>query len=264
MKTIKLMIALVVATGTALHAEPEIKGTASELTQYLTAIPRTVLLAGESEIKVPADQAIVSIRVVTEHKSLQEAARANQELRAKMLGTLAGKGIPAERVKASKFASTPKYGVFGEKPKSYRVENIVKITTQDEKEFQTVANLVDATSEFRHEGIEFEHSDKDGLKKKALEQALDKAAEKKRIYESKLGVKLTPKTFEEERIVAVTPLGARRMYAKPAESAAYQDLPSIRKSSTDPVGEAEEGLPTSFDELVFKAQVTVEYAVESK
>lgn len=262
MKSTRLAFALLLAVSTTVRAEPEIKGTATELTQYLTAIPRTVNLTGEAEVKVPADRAIVSVRVVTENKSLQEASRANQELRAKMLRVLAEKGIPAERVKASKFSSTPKYGMFGEKPKSYRIENVVQVTTQDEKEFQAVANLVDATSEFRHDSIEFEHSDKDGLKKKALEQAIDKAIEKKRLYEEKLGVKLTPKSFEESRMVAVTPLGMRRAYTKMVESGSY--VAGAPVTSTGPADGGEESLPTSFDELVFKAQLTVEYTVESK
>lgn len=261
MKPTKLALVLLIATGATLRAEPEIKGTATELTQYLTAIPRTVNLTGEAEIKVPADRAIVSIRVVTENKSLQDASRANQELRAKMLRVLAEKGIPAERVKASKFSSTPKYGMFGEKPKSYRIENVVKITTQDEKEFQAVANLVDATAEFRHDSIEFEHSDKDVLKKKALEQAIDKAGKKKRLYEEKLGVKLTPKSFVEGGLVAVTPVGMRRAYAK---TASIEYVAAAPLKSVDSEVGGDESLPTSFDELVFKAQVTVEYTVESK
>jgi uncharacterized protein YggE len=262
MKSTFLLIASLLLAATPVFAEPEIKGTPAELAQHLIAIPRTVSLVGEAEIKVPADRAITSIRVVTESKSLQEASRLNQELRAKMLGALAEKGIPADRVQASKFSSTPKYGVFGEKPKSYRVENVVKITTHDEKEFQAVAKLVDTTAEFRHESIEFERSDKETLKKRALEQAIDKATEKKRLYEEKLGVKLTPRNFEEVRATSATPLGARRMYAKTVESAVYAT--DIKGGSSEPAEGNEASLPTSFDELVFKAQVIVEYAVESK
>ncbi len=262
MKLTTLALTTLVFTTVTLHAEPEIKGTASELTEHLKSIPRTVQLIGEGEVKASADRAVMSIRVVTENKSLQEASRVNQELRAKMLRVLAEKGIPAERVKASRFSSTPKYGLFGEKAKSYRVDNVVKITTHDEKEFQAVANLVDATPEFRHDSIEFEHSDKDGLKKKALDQAIDKAAEKKRLYEEKLGVKLTVKSFEEGRAVAVTELGSRRAYSGSAMKSGYAPESVGAPVRTGEVGEAD--LPTSFDELVFKARVTVEYAVESK
>ncbi len=262
MKSIFLTLGSLFLVSITVFAEPELKGTPAELAQHLIAIPRTVNLVGEGEIKVAADRAITSIRVVTESKSLQEASRLNQELRAKMLSTLAEKGVPAGRVQASKFSSTPKYGVFGEKPKSYRVENVVKITTHDEKEFQAVARLVDTTAEFRHESIEFERSDKDALKKQALEQAIDKATEKKRLYEEKLGVKLTPKNFEDVRAVGVTASGGRRMYAKLSESVAYDG--KITGGLSESAEGNEGSLPTSFDEVIFRAQVIVEYAVESK
>ena len=263
MKPITFALALLACAGTSLRAEPEIKGTAAELTQYLATIPRTVNLMGEAEVKVAADRAIISVRVVTENKSLQEASRANQDLRAKMLKTLAEKGIPAERIEASKFSSTPKYGVFGDKAKSYRVENVVKITVHDEKEFQAVAGLVDATPEFRHDGIEFEHSDKEGLKKKALTQAIDKAMEKKALYESKLGVKLTAKSFEEGRVVPVTPLAGRRVYGLVNSYTKLSSAPLAESAGDAAVGDSEQ-LPTSFAELVYRGAVTVEYSVESK
>ncbi len=161
------------------RAEPELKGPPSELTAYLAGVPKIVSIAGESELKVAADRALISLKVVTENKSLQEAAHANQELRGKILRALAERGIPGDRVKSSRFSSTPKYGMFKEKAKSYRVENVVRITAQDEKEFQAVANLVDSFSEVRYESIEFEHSDKDRLKANALAQAVDKAGGKR-------------------------------------------------------------------------------------
>ena len=46
------------------------------------------------------------------------------------------RGFPAERVKASKFSSTPEIRNVRREAKSYRIENVVKITTQDEKEFR--------------------------------------------------------------------------------------------------------------------------------
>lgn len=103
-----------------LRAEPEIKGSPAELTTYLAGVPKLVSITGESELKVTADRALISLKVVIENKSLQDASRANQEIRARILRTLAEQGVPNERVKASKFSSTPKYGVFREKARSYR------------------------------------------------------------------------------------------------------------------------------------------------
>jgi len=255
-----IVLVLLGLAAVQVRAEPELKGLPGELTAYLAGVPKFVSIAGEAELKIPADRALISLKVVTENKSLQEASRANQELRAKILRTLAERGFPNESVKPSKFSSTPKYGVFREKAKSYRVENVVKITAQDEKEFQAVANLVDGLAEVRYESIEFEHSDKDGLKAKALAQAIDKAGEKKKLYEEKLGVKLSPKRFVEGGVVAMPQLGQARYAKTPAYTGgSATPLPAARGAETD-----EEEMPTSFSELVYRAQVTVEYAVENK
>jgi uncharacterized protein YggE len=240
-------------------AEPEIKGSPTELRAYLADLPKIVSITGESELKVAADRALITLKVVTENKSLQEASRANQEIRARMLRTLGERGIPADRIKPSRFSSTPKYGMFGEKAKSYRVENFIKIKAEDEKEFQAVGGLVDSFPEVRYDSIEFEHSDKDGLKAKALGQALEKATEKKRLYEEKLNVKLTPKAFGEGVVTAV-PEAARAAYGK-GRIYGVTSLPQANVT-TEEAGDAE--MPASFDELIYRGRVTVEYAVESK
>jgi uncharacterized protein YggE len=263
MKNLLPGIAVLLFVTTALVAEPEIKGTPSELITYLTAVPRTVLLTAEGEVKVPSDRAMISLAVVTEHRSLQEASRANQEIRARLIKTLAGQGIPADRIQASRFSSTPKYGVFAEKAKSYRVENVVKITVLDEKEFQAVAQLVDGNAEVRYERISFDHTDKENLKQRAAAQAIDKVAEKQKLYESKLGVKLTVKSFEEGRSYDASPIPRRPMYAG-AESKSGL-MPMSRGVSFSPQAEPGDAeLPTSFAELVFKAQFTVEFTVTSR
>lgn len=263
MTTLAPVSAALLLTAIALQAEPELKGTPVELTQHLTAIPRVVALVGEGEIKVAADRALISVKVVTENKSLQEASRVNQELRAKMARVLADKGVPAERIQASKFSSTPKYGMFGDKARSYRVENTVRITAQDEKDFQAVAGLVDVTPEFRYESIEFERSDKEALRDKAVLQAIEKAAARKQLYEEKLGVKLSPRSFAEQ-VFAATPPVARRYYGKPTDSLAYAVTESASVPGRGAGDASEDELPTSFGELVFKAQVTVEYTVEAR
>jgi len=244
-----------------LRAEPEVKGTPAELSAYLSGVPKLASLTGESEVKIPADRALISLKVVTENKSLQEALHANQEIRAKMLRTLGENGVSADRVKPSRFSSTPKYGLFGEKAKSYRVENVVKITAEDEKEFRAAANLVDGISEVRYDSIEVEHSNKDELKAKALAQALDKATEKKRIYEEKLGVKLVPKGFT-EGVIVVPPLEAGRPYVAKSSSRPSAGLTPLPAMAPEDIGVTE--APTSFGELIYRGQVTVDYAVEGK
>jgi uncharacterized protein YggE len=72
------------------RAEPELKGTPSELSRYLKDVPmreapRIVSITGEAEVRVPAEQAVVTLKVTTENKSLHEALRLNQEARGKVI-----------------------------------------------------------------------------------------------------------------------------------------------------------------------------------
>src|SRR6267142_5485110 len=168
-------------------AEPEIKGNPNELTQYLSSVPKTVIVTGEAEVRMPADKVIVSLKVSTENKSLHEALRLNNEVRSKVGNYLQKQGIPADRAKASRFSSTPKFGIFGEKAKSYRVDNLVKVAVQDEKELQIAASAVDSWSEVQFLGAEFEHMNKDALKSKAIAEACENAESRRKIFEEKLG-----------------------------------------------------------------------------
>ena len=240
-------------------AEPELKGTAAELSQYLANVPKTVSVVGEAQLKVAAERAIVSLKVTAESKALREALRANQESRLKLLTQLKKQEIPGERVQESKFSSTPKFGWFGEKAKSYRVENLVKVTVQDEREFQVVAGMVDNLPEVQFVGADFEAADKEALKLKAASMACDSAGARKKVYEEKLGMKLTPVRFSAGPVSASRPHLAMSDVA--GEGKYSRSVGSSFSSGAPP--EAEEA-PTSFGELVFNAEVIVEYQVQSR
>jgi Protein of unknown function (DUF541) len=84
-----------------LNAEPELKGSPTELAPYLASLPKTVAVMGESEVKVQADRAVVSLKVTTENRSLQDALRFNQEIRNKIMNSLTDSGLATDRVQAS-------------------------------------------------------------------------------------------------------------------------------------------------------------------
>ena len=230
--------------------EPEIKGTASELAQFISGATKTVSVGGESELRVPATRAVLTIAAITENKLLQEALRANADVRSKVAAQLKQQGISAERIQSSKFSSTPKFGLFGEKAKSYRVENVVRISIQDEKEFRSAAGVVDAFAEVQYGGVEFEYADKEALKQKAIAQACANAGERKKIYEDQLGMKLSAIRFGEG---AVT-----ESETKPQQLAKKGDYTRI--SSGEWSSTVQETV-SSFGEMVFTARVTVEYSV---
>ena len=66
MKRTLLITVVALLTLARASAEPELKGSPAELTGYLAGLAKLVTVAGEAEIKVPADRATVSLRVRTE------------------------------------------------------------------------------------------------------------------------------------------------------------------------------------------------------
>lgn len=240
-----------------IHAEPELRGSAFELEKFLSGVPKMVTVTGESEMKLPADRAIVMLRISTENKMLQEALRSNQVSRTKLIGYLKNKSIPLDRVQASKFSSTPKYGWFSDKAKSYRVDNFVKVAVQDESEFQAVAGAVDNWPEIQYLSIDFEHSNKEALKAQALAKACDNANDKKKMYEEKFGVQLSVKKFSEGQVEEKGPVVTADT-ARPARRA----FTSLPPSPSEPTEDQEGTSP--FGELTYTVHVTVEYSVESK
>ncbi|MHC4132514.1 MAG: SIMPL domain-containing protein [Planctomycetota bacterium] len=258
MKKITLTALSIFFCTALVFAEPEIKGTPSELAGYLKEMPKHVTLSGKSEVKVQADKVVVEISVKTEDGSLETALKQNQNLRAKIVKSLKGAGIPADKIAASRFSSTPQYGFFGKRPSSYEVTNLMKITVSDEKGFQEVAKIVDTYREVEYGGFIYEHSNKKGLKIKVTEQACDDLSKKKALYESKFGLKLQPKTFyvvEADESNQVVFGAARARYNKSfsADRRAFQQRSPV-------VDEVSEEL-SPFGALIFTGHVTVEYEV---
>ena len=148
--------------------------------------------------------------------------------------------------------------------KSHKISTLLKVTTHNEQEFQSVARCVDQFSEVSHVRAEFEHSDKDTLKGRATAKACEDCERQKRIYEEKLGVKLSPKNIQDGKQPVV--MTVRPMYSSGDGSLTsglrknYASLPSAVGPAQSEVSEEE----TPFGELSFNARVLVEYSVERK
>ena len=251
MRLVLVTVGILHLVAFSLFGEPEIKGTASELAQFINGAVKTASVGGESEIRVAASRAVLTLAVITENKLLQEALRANADVRTKVIAQLKQQGISADRIQSSKFSSTPKFGLFGDKAKSYRVENVMRISIQDEKEFRSAAAIVDAFAEVQYGGVEFEYADKEVIKQKAISQACANAGERKKIYEEQLGLKLSPIRFGEG---AVSEVEAKAQQSRESE---YGRISSGKWGSSSSIQET----VSSFGEMVFTARVTVEYSV---
>jgi uncharacterized protein YggE len=264
MKAIKVPAAILSLTcflGSAALAEPELRGTPAELAGVLTNVPKTVRITGEGQVKLQADRAILTVKVTTTARELGKALKANEQVRTKFTDSLTAQGLPAGAVQAAKFSSTEKYAVFSDKVRSHTVQNLLKVTVHNEKEFQLVAEATDALPEAQYLGVEFERSDKEEAQARAVAKACDHADLERKVFEDKLGLKLRP--------VRVSDPAADAALLRNAPQFAAGTAPSFNGVLTDPafrvVTRALEQRPadeTGFGEITFKAVVIVEYRVD--
>jgi uncharacterized protein len=247
-------------------AQPELKGTPSDLAMLLTNVPRIVQITGEAEIKTQADWAILSVKIGTGARELGQALRVNQDVRGKFAGLLAAKGVPASQVQASSFSSTEKYGLFSDKVKSHRVSNLLNVTVRSEKEFQIVADAIDSLPEAQYLGVKFERSDKEQLKAKAIAEACDNATQRKKVFEEKLGLKLTVRRFFDPAcapLPADTIMGGYRAQSFSASASSGLPAASDYGLAVHAMTQREDDR-SGFGELTFRSRVTVEYLAEGK
>jgi uncharacterized protein YggE len=264
MKRVVIVIAFSIAIALSAEAEPQITGTPEELAAHLRSMPGQVTLRGEAEVVVEADTAEIAVHVRNTDRSFKEALAENQRLRSEILAALEKDGIPAERIRMSRFSSTPTQGYFTGKVKSFEIESRVTVEAAREKEIQAVASLVDEKEEVSLRSLTFKHTEKDKHAADALAEALEKVQKLKGIYEEKLGVELVPKSVgaPSKRLLNY---GSRyRPYAEASLS-----------SGTDPWEEAFESAVvlhaleqrgpdvSQFDQVVYKANVTVTFEVFS-
>jgi uncharacterized protein len=255
----------------SVFAQAELKGTPAELALLLTNAPRSVLVTGESEVRVQADRAVLAVQINSTAKELGAALRANQQARSKFTKLLEAQGIGADQVKASKFSSTEKHAVFSDKVRSHRVSNLLKVTARNEKEFQVVADAIDNLSEAQYLGVEFERSDSEDLKNNAIAQAIGNANQRKLVFEEKLGLKLTVRGFWDPAGAPPPGLGiqknptAGRAYGfdwylgNSGLMGGYSDSGAIVRAL-----QQREESGSSFGELTFRSRVTVEYSAQGK
>ena len=189
MKRIILFLLINISFETA-YAEPLLEGTPSELTGYLRGIPSMIEVVGKANINANADNAIVTLVVKSEAEKLSAAIKANQNTRMKVTKFLESKGFQTDKITSSKFSSTPEYGFFGDKPKSYKVNNAVLLSINTEQELLYISEAVDNFPEVYLVGTRFEHTEHEEFKSMALKKAIDNALQKKDLYEQTLGANL--------------------------------------------------------------------------
>jgi uncharacterized protein YggE len=255
MKNSILTLALLTAPGLLL-AETELKGSPEELRQFLHPVEHTVTLTGTHEETAFSDKAIVSLVITTKADRLGDSMEANTRLRTTIAQALIDAGVDREEINTSKFSSSPQFGWFGSKPKSFEVVNRMSVGITDEAHLQLLAGLTDNNDEVVMAGMEFEHTAREELQESVKASALDKALAQKTVIEERLGVTLVPIGFNERVVMPAKTQGAGYIEevvvtAARAKSESRSQLASIAPSPPQ----------QTFDEVKYQATIFVTFKV---
>jgi uncharacterized protein YggE len=208
-KAALILLALIGLVVGPVCAEVILNGEPDELGKYLSQLEKEVVISGEGIAKSDISSAAVRLSVVTEAKSVSQALQLNQSVRQKFLSELTNYGIKQANIRVDKFSSTPKYGFFGDSPKSYQVQNGLTIEIESETELLQITELADTFSEVIYSELKPSAAHDNQLEQQALSKALSNVLQKKNYYEKVLGLTLYPVEFEEHSSRALPPVISR-------------------------------------------------------
>tara|TARA_B100000768_G_C11160035_1_gene324119 strand:- start:55 stop:843 length:789 start_codon:yes stop_codon:yes gene_type:complete len=255
-----IIIMLLAITSSGVAAKPELKGNPEDLRQFLYPNDKIVSIYAEAEEKAYSDKAIISLVITTDDKKLSASLSKNSKLRESITKQLVDSGIDQDNIKSSKFSTSPQYGWFGKKPKSYKVVNRMAVSITDESQLQEIAAVADSNDEVELSDTAFEHTKKDELEDMVKEQALAKVMKQKEFYEKSLGIKLVPVGFRKANIGHRATRGAMILeevvVTARKRSSSLQDIP-MSISAFDSSAES------SFDEVKYEAGIYVDFKIEN-
>jgi len=162
------------------------------------ALPRTLSVSGNGEVKAAPDQAQLSTGVVTQGRNASDALKANARAMNAVFDTLKAAGIAEKSIQTSNFSVSPRYAEA--KPGGtqhivgYDVSNTVTVLVDKlDKVGPTIDALVAAGSN-QIDGPTFSIADPDPLLAKAREAAVKDAMARAETLARAAGVSLGPIT----------------------------------------------------------------------
>lgn len=263
MKIAFSLIATLALAPAALLAEPEISGSPQDVEAYLAGKSQTVLLSGEAKVQVPVERAIATVKVVSEGRTLADAIQQNREQRGRVTAQLQKAGFAGGDITGSRFSSSPNYGLFGEKAKSYRIENIVQVTVSDDQQFQALAGVVDRFPDVHFQGIEPQPGDVEQHQLAALRKAMEHAQKRREAVEMTLGIRLQARGIQMQDVSLPRPQPLYRAGGSPSYAGKLATPSSSladARATIAPDGVELGGL----GEITVTAQVTVIYSATAK
>jgi uncharacterized protein YggE len=255
------VLVLALLASVQVSGAPELKGSPAELRGFLKDPANSVRINGYADDTAYADIARITLIITTENKLLAEAIEVNSALRTQTMKEFLGAGVAAEKINTSKFSTSPQFGWFGDKPKSYKVVNRMQVEVSDEKHMRAVALAADNNPEIEFSDIEFEYSGDEEMKKSVLAAAVDDLMEKKSYYEERLGLVLKPVKFTAPNVSAEARGRVRAAIPQSVRAVGLEEITvtSRRNSEADYLDEGFTMM--TFDEMDYDAYVTVTFEV---
>lgn len=181
----------------------------------------TVEVSGEAELKLPPDQAVLSLGVTTEGATAREAMDKNAQTMTEVMAALARAGFTGTDVKTQAVSLHPVMDYRpNEQPKiiGYRATNTVQVTTKDPA---SIGRALDAGVQAGvnvSAGLAFTLADSRAAETDALRNAVQDAQRRATAMAEALGKKIT-------RIVEVRAVDAERIVPRPELMAARSAAP---------------------------------------
>ncbi|PUA27793.1 MAG: hypothetical protein B0W54_14775 [Cellvibrio sp. 79] len=250
---------LLTSIACASHGQTELKGNPDDLRSFLHPKEQVVTILEQAEKTAYSDKAIIHLVVTTEAKTLSESLSLNNTIREKVGSDLIAKGIQRDDIKNAQFTSTPQYGFFGKKPSTYKVVNRISVTIFEESSLRAVAQVADQYEEVDLSKTTFEHTKKEAFEQQVKEDVLKKVIQQKTFYEKSLGVQLQPIGFRDAKVRERATQGA--MAVEGVEEIIVTGMRASLGSSKD---YEEEKAEPSFDEVVYQAELSVDYKIINK
>ena len=210
---------------------------------------RLITVTGTAEIKVPPDQAILTVGVDSRDRELAAAKGQNDSQVRKVLAAAHEAGVDEKDIQTSALTLSANYS-DERVPKllGYQAEQTITLTLRDLKKYESLMTQLLQAGVNRVNGIQFEVSDSRKFKDEARTNAIRAAREKAAVMAAELGQAIG-KPWEIEELNVENP----PMYLQ--SNAQY-----LGRSAQLPMGGGESSLGTG--QLSLRASVRISFQLE--
>jgi len=157
--------------------------------------PHTITVAGEGEVKVVPDEAILTAGVVSQGATAHDAVAANRRAMSGVFAELKRQGVPEKSIETAEFNVSPQYDSGRHVvPKiiGYQATNDVSVTLDDLAKLGSTVDALVSSGANSMWGISFTIRDPKPLQKAAREAAVKDAIDKAQTYAQAAGLALGP------------------------------------------------------------------------